>query len=116
MNGQELATAVQYDAAVRILVIDNGTYGTIRAHQERHYPGRVIGTDLRNPDFAALARAYGAEGFSANRDADVVPALDGAFAAKGPSLVHIKIATEAISPTATITQLRESSLAKRAKS
>ena len=60
MNGQELATAVQYDLAVIFVVVDNGMYGTIRMHQERNYPARVSGTDLGNPDFAALARAYGA--------------------------------------------------------
>ena len=57
MTGQELATAVQEELAVVVLVVNNGMYGTIRMHQERHYPGRVVGTDLRNPDFAALARA-----------------------------------------------------------
>ncbi len=62
MNGQELATAVQYGLAVVFIVVDNAMYGTIRMHQERHYPARVYGTDLVNPDFAALARAYGAHG------------------------------------------------------
>jgi acetolactate synthase-1/2/3 large subunit len=62
MTGQEFATAVQYGAAVVVLVLDNGMYGTIRMHQERHYPARVHATDLRNPDFAALARAYGGFG------------------------------------------------------
>src|SRR5439155_28421 len=62
MNGQELATALQYGAATVFLVVNNGMYGTIRMHQERHYPERVIATDLANPDFVALARAYGALG------------------------------------------------------
>ena len=62
MTGQELATAVQVDAAIVVLVVNNGMYGTIRMHQERSYPGRVSGTDLLNPDFAALARAFGAHG------------------------------------------------------
>ena len=62
MTGQELATAVQEEAAIVVLVVNNGMYGTIRMHQERHYPGRVSGTDLVNPDFAALARAFGAHG------------------------------------------------------
>lgn len=62
MNGQELATAMQYDAPVIFIVVNNGMYGTIRMHQERAYPEHVSGTELRNPDFAALARAYGAEG------------------------------------------------------
>jgi acetolactate synthase-1/2/3 large subunit len=110
MTGQELATAVQYGIAVKILVIDNGTYGTIRMHQEREYPGRVSGTDLRNPDFAALARAYGAEGFTVSKDSEAVPALEDAFAAAGPALIHVKIAAEAISPNSTLTQIRERAL------
>jgi acetolactate synthase-1/2/3 large subunit len=110
MTGQELATAVQYGIAVKIVVIDNGTYGTIRMHQEREYPGRVSGTDLRNPDFAAMARAYGAEGFTVSRDAEVVPALEAALAATGPALVHVKLATEAITPSATLSQIRERAL------
>jgi acetolactate synthase-1/2/3 large subunit len=110
MTGQELATAVQYGVAVKIVVIDNGTYGTIRMHQEREYPGRVSGTDLRNPDFAAMARAYGAEGFTVSRDAEVVPALEAALAATGPALVHVRLATEAITPNATLSQIRERAL------
>jgi acetolactate synthase-1/2/3 large subunit len=106
MTGQELATAVQYGIAVKILVIDNGTYGTIRMHQERHYPGRVFGTDLKNPDFAALARSYGAEGFTVTRDEEVVPALDAALRAKGSALVHVKIDAEAISPSTTLSEIR----------
>jgi acetolactate synthase I/II/III large subunit len=114
MTGQELATAVQYGIGVKILVIDNGTYGTIRMHQEREYPGRVSGTDLRNPDFAAMARAYGAEGFTLERDADVVPVLEAAFSTRGPALVHVRIAAEAISPSSTLAEIRERALRKRA--
>ena len=73
MNGQELATAVQYDAAVIFVVVNNGMYGTIRMHQEREYPGRVSGTDLNNPDFAALARAYGAHGEMVEETARIRP-------------------------------------------
>ncbi|HEX5779039.1 MAG TPA: thiamine pyrophosphate-binding protein [Xanthobacteraceae bacterium] len=113
MTGQELATAVQYDIGVKIIVLDNGTYGTIRMHQEREYPGRVSGTDLRNPDFAALARAYGAEGFTVSKDSEAVPALEAAFKTAGPAVVHVKIATEAISPNATLTQIRERALKSR---
>ena len=76
MTGQELATAVQEDAAVVILVVNNGMYGTIRMHQERHYPGRVSGTDLVNPDFAALARAFGAHGAVVEQTADFAAALE----------------------------------------
>jgi len=106
MTGQEIATAVQYGVAVKIIVIDNGTYGTIRMHQERHYPGRVFSTDLRNPDFAAMARAYGAEGFLVEKNVEVAPALEAAFAAEGPALVHVKLDSEAITPTATLSEIR----------
>jgi acetolactate synthase-1/2/3 large subunit len=106
MNGQELATAVQYDAAVIILVFDNGGYGTIRMHQEREYPGRVIGTELRNPDFAALARSYGALGFHVKRTDDFAQAFYEARNSKKPSLIHISVDPEAISPTTTLTKLR----------
>ena len=68
MSGQELATAVQYELPIVILIVDNGMYGTIRMHQERQFPGRVVGTDLVNPDFAAYARAFGAHGETVDRD------------------------------------------------
>jgi acetolactate synthase-1/2/3 large subunit len=108
MTGQELATAVQYDAAIIVLVFDNGMYGTIRMHQEREFPGRVIGTNLRNPDFAALARSYGAEAFHVTRTADFADAFQRARQSKKPSLIHISVDPEAISPTTTLTALRES--------
>jgi acetolactate synthase-1/2/3 large subunit len=76
MNGQELATAVQYDAPVVFIVVNNGSYGTIRMHQERTYPARVSGTDLVNPDFAALARAYGAHGEVVTETAQFAPAFE----------------------------------------
>jgi acetolactate synthase-1/2/3 large subunit len=106
MNGQELATAVQYGAAVVFLVVNNGMYGTIRMHQERYYPGRVIGTDLVNPDFAALARAYGARGDRVERTADFAPALDRALASAGPSLIEIRLDPEAITPRHTLSEVR----------
>ncbi|HEY5048150.1 MAG TPA: thiamine pyrophosphate-binding protein [Rhizomicrobium sp.] len=106
MTGQELATAVQYGAAIIILVFDNGMYGTIRMHQEREYPGRVIGTDLRNPDFAALARSYGASAWHVKRGEDFADAFQQARLSKRPSLIHISVDPEAISPTATLTGLR----------
>jgi acetolactate synthase-1/2/3 large subunit len=107
MNGQELATAVQYDAAIIVLVFDNGTYGTIRMHQERNYPGRVVGTELRNPDFALLARSYGALGFSVTGLDDFKQAFVEARAAAKPCLLHIKMDPEAISPTTTLSRLRQ---------
>jgi acetolactate synthase-1/2/3 large subunit len=106
MNGQELATAVQYNLAVIFVVIDNGMYGTIRMHQEKNYPGRVSGTDLRNPDFAALARAYGASGETVVRTAEFAPAFERALAAAGPSLIHVKIDPQALTMSATLDGLR----------
>src|SRR4029078_6518709 len=91
MNGQELATAVQYALPIVFVVIDNGMYGTIRMHQERHYPGHVSGTDLVNPDFAQLARAYGALGETVATTAEFAPAFERARAAGRPSLLHVLI-------------------------
>ena len=107
MTGQELATAVQYDAAIIVLVFDNGMYGTIRMHQEREYPGRVVGTDLRNPDFAALARSYGVNAWHVTRTEDFAGAFQQARASKRPALIHIAIDPEAISPSTTLSALRE---------
>ena len=70
MNGQEFATAVQYDLPIIVVIVDNGIYGTIRMHQEREYPGRVVGTDLKNPDFAAYAKAFGGFGVTVEKTAD----------------------------------------------
>lgn len=81
MTGQELATAVQYQAGVLVLICNNGMYGTIRMHQERHYPQRVWGTELNNPDFAALAQAYGAFGTRVRKTSAFLPALTEALAA-----------------------------------
>jgi acetolactate synthase-1/2/3 large subunit len=106
MTGQELATAVQYDVAIIVLVFDNGMYGTIRMHQEREFPGRVIATQLKNPDFAALARSYGAGAWHVKRTEDFADAFGQARASKRPSLIHISVDPEAISPTATLTELR----------
>jgi len=92
MTGQELATAVQFGAKFLVLVVDNAQYGTIRSHQEAHYPGRISGTQLANPDFAALARAYGAYGATLDDNDDVDKLLDEALAAvkEGrPALLHV---------------------------
>jgi acetolactate synthase-1/2/3 large subunit len=109
MNGQELATAVQYGANAIFIVVNNGMYGTIRMHQERNYPGRVSGTELKNPDFAALARAYGANGEVVEKTEDFAPAFERALDADRPSLIEIRIDPEAITPVATLTGLREQS-------
>jgi acetolactate synthase-1/2/3 large subunit len=107
MNGQELATAVQYRLAIVFVVIDNGMYGTIRMHQERQYPERVSGTSLVNPDFAALARAYGATGETIDSTAQFAPAFERALAANGPALLHIKLDPQALTLNATLDALRE---------
>jgi acetolactate synthase-1/2/3 large subunit len=109
MNGQELATAVSRNADLLILVVDNGSYGTIRMHQEREYPGRVAGTSLVNPDFAALARAYGAWGGTVERTADFAGVLEQALGESGVRLIHLKTDVEQISPALTISGLRNTS-------
>ncbi|MEQ1950336.1 thiamine pyrophosphate-binding protein [Mesorhizobium sp. CN2-181] len=107
MNGQEFATAVQYDLPIVVIVVNNGTYGTIRMHQEREYPGRVYGTDLKNPDFAALARAYGGHGETVEKTDQFAPAFERARASGKPAIVEVKLDPEAITPTRTLTQIRE---------
>jgi acetolactate synthase-1/2/3 large subunit len=106
MTGQELATAVQYGAKVVVIVVDNGAYGTIRMHQEREYPGRTMATELRNPDFAAYARAFGAWAETVETTAGFAPAFAAARAAGRPALIHLKTDVEAIAPGRTLTQLR----------
>jgi acetolactate synthase I/II/III large subunit len=118
MNGQELATATGYGAKRLIsVVVDNGSYGTIRMHQEREYPGRVSGSDLFNPDFAALARAYGWQAPARiERTEDFEPAFREALQAQKPSLLHLKLATEVITSRTTLTALRDAALRQRAAS
>jgi acetolactate synthase I/II/III large subunit len=116
MNGQELATAVQYNAPVIFVVVNNGSYGTIRMHQERTYPGRVSGTDLTNPDFAALARAYGAHGELVEQTADFAPAFERAAKAGKPALIEIRLSAEVITPRQTLSQIRAAALASRSRS
>jgi acetolactate synthase-1/2/3 large subunit len=110
MNGQEFATAVQYGLPVVVLVFDNATYGTIRMHQERDYPARVIGTDLTNPDFAAYARAFGGFGATVTRTADFAPAFKAAVASGQPAILHVKFDPDGISPTQTLTGIRAAAL------
>jgi acetolactate synthase-1/2/3 large subunit len=107
MNGQELATAAQYGVDLLVILVDNGSYGTIRMHQEREYPERISATELRNPDFAALARAYGGWAETVEATADFAPALDKAMKEKGIRLLHCKTDVEQISNATTITKLRE---------
>ena len=107
MNGQELATAVRHGADMLVLVIDNASYGTIRMHQEREYPERLSGTDLVNPDFAALARAFGAWAETVERTEEFAPALERAKAQRGVKLLHLKTDVENITANTTITALRD---------
>jgi acetolactate synthase-1/2/3 large subunit len=97
MTGTELATAVRHHARLVIIIADNGSYGTIRQHQERAYPGRVIATDLRNPDFAALASAYGASGMDVTDDSELIPVLKAALACDGPVVVSARTSLSWIS-------------------
>ena len=115
MNGQELATAVQYGANVIFLVINNGMYGTIRMHQEKTYPGRVSGTDLRNPDFAALARAYGAHGETVKTTAEFAPAFERSLAAGKPALIEMQLDAEAITPKVTLSEMRAQAIKAQKK-
>ncbi|WP_312489814.1 thiamine pyrophosphate-binding protein [Sphingomonas sp.] len=105
MNGQELATAVQHGAAMLVIVVDNGGYGTIRMHQEREYPGRVAATALANPDFAALGRAYGCWSETVTRTEDFAPALARAITEPGVKLLHLKTDIEVITPATTLSRI-----------
>ena len=107
MNGQELATAAQYGADLLVILVDNGSYGTIRMHQEREYPKRISATELKNPDFAALARAFGGWAETVEKTEEFVPALDQALKRKGIRLFHCKTDVEVISNATTISKLRE---------
>ena len=97
MNMQEFGTACQYGANMVVIVSNNGVYGTIRMHQNRDYPGRPSGTDMVNPDFAALARSYGAHGESVEQDADFPGALERARSAGRPALIDLKTSPNAVS-------------------
>jgi len=107
MTGQELGTAVQAGAAIVVIVVDNGIYGTIRMHQDRQYPGRVSGTGLGNPDFVALAHAYGAHAEPVTTTDGFAPAFERALAAARPALLHVRLDPEAITPATTLSAIRE---------
>ncbi|MFG6489318.1 thiamine pyrophosphate-binding protein [Roseateles sp. BYS78W] len=113
MTGQELATATGYGARkLLVVVVDNGTYGTIRMHQEREYPGRVSGSDLFNPDFAKLAEAFGFAAFKAESTAQVGPALDAAIASGKPALLHLRLSSDVSTSRSTLTAIREAAQKK----
>jgi acetolactate synthase-1/2/3 large subunit len=113
MHGQEFATAVQYELPIIVAVVDNGMYGTIRMHQEREYPGRTVATALRNPDFAAYARAFGGFGATVERTADFAAAFEAAKASAKPAILHLKVDANAISPATTLDAIRARALAGR---
>lgn len=110
MHGQEFATAVQYGLPIVVLLIDNGMYGTIRMHQERHYPGRVSATGLQNPDFVAYARAFGGHGERVETTEQFAPALERALASGKPAILHCFIDPEVISPSTTLEKIRAAAL------
>jgi acetolactate synthase I/II/III large subunit len=107
MSSQELATAMQYALPVIFIVVNNAQFGTIRMHQERHYPNRVHGTGLTNPDFAAYARAFGAHGERVETTAQFMPAFERAVSSGLPSILEIRIPQDASTPGATLEQIRE---------
>jgi len=111
LMGNEFATAVQYNLPIIVLVADNGIYGTIRMHQERDYPGRQVGTYLKNPDFAGYALAFGGHGAVVEKTADFPAAFAAAVASGKPSIIHLKIDPDAITPSTTLTAIREKALA-----
>ncbi|RTL62663.1 MAG: thiamine pyrophosphate-binding protein [Hyphomicrobiales bacterium] len=107
MTSQELATVMQYGLPIITIIANNGTFGTIRMHQEREYPGRVVGTTLMNPDFAAMAKSFGIEGITITRTADFAPAFEKALAARKAVLFDVKLDPEALAVKKTLTQIRE---------
>ena len=109
MAAQELATAVQYGAAIVVIVVNNGILGTIRMHQEREYPGRISATTLMNPDFPALARAYGGFGIRVEKTEEFPAAWAEALAAGRPALIELVVDPEAITPTTTLSAIRGAS-------
>jgi len=112
MHGQELATAMQHGAKIIAIVINNNMYGTIRMHQEREFPGRVKHTDLQNPDFAALAKAYGANGETVLETSEFKPAFERALASDKSTVIEVKIDPEAITPKTTLSAIRKAALEK----
>ena len=114
MTGQELATALAEGAAPIILVFNNAMYGTIRMHQERRFPGRVVGTALKNPDFAALAAAHGAFGASVSRTEEFAPAFEAAIAARRAAIIELRMDPEMITTRTTLSALRRHAEAARA--
>ena len=105
MTGNELATAVQYSVPIKIFVANNNSYGTIRMHQARSFPGRVTSTRLTNPDFAAWGEAFGAKGFKIETEAEVEETVATAMAYNGPCVIETCVSLNHISPSARIDQI-----------
>jgi len=114
MNGQELATASQYGAKSIVLLLNNGMFGTIRMHQEREYPNRVAGTALRNPDFAALAQAYGYAGVRITKTGEFEAQLLAAIERKQGTLIEITLDPEVITTRGTLSAITQAALKKNA--
>ncbi|WP_353153101.1 thiamine pyrophosphate-binding protein [Pollutimonas bauzanensis] len=114
MHGQEFATAVQYQLPIIVILIDNGMYGTIRMHQELHYPARLSATALQNPDFAAYALAFGGHGERVETTEQFAPAFERAIASQKPAILHCLIDPETISPSTTLEKIRQKALAAQA--
>jgi acetolactate synthase-1/2/3 large subunit len=115
MTNGEFATAVQFGIALVVVILDNGLYGTIRMHQERDYPGRVVATALANPDFAAYARAFGGHGERVERTEEFGPAFQRALASRRPAILHCIVDPEALTPDRTLTEIRDSSMRAAAR-
>jgi acetolactate synthase-1/2/3 large subunit len=113
MTGQEFATAVQYGAAAIFIVVNNGMYGTIRMHQERRFPGRVSGTDLINPDFAAYARAFGGFGATVSATDEFPSAFEAAQMSGRPAIIELRVDPEALTPRQSLSQIREAAQRSR---
>jgi acetolactate synthase-1/2/3 large subunit len=108
MTGQEFATAVQYGANIVCIVVNNGMLGTIRMHQERHYPDRVSGTALTNPDFAAYAEAFGGYGERIERTEDFAAAFERASTCNKPAILELSLDPEALTPAESLSEIRDS--------
>jgi len=113
MTGNELATALQYDAPVKLFICNNRSYGTIRLHQELKFPGRNVGTDLLNPDFALLAQAFGAKGLNIKTADEAVPVVREALATEGAVVVDVHASLDRISAYTTLEKLARRGAAKR---
>jgi acetolactate synthase-1/2/3 large subunit len=112
MTASELGTAVQYGLPMVILIANNGMYATIRMHQERRYPGRPVGTSLVNPDFAAFARAHGAEGATVTRSEEFEAVFRRALSSEVPFVIDLKLDPEAVNPMETLASVREGAAGK----